>query len=58
MKIKKWFRNFLLIMLLLDIVMLTGECDNDLLFYTSKIFGIMILLINSNILYKYSDVFK
>lgn len=38
--------------------MLSGECDNDLLFYTSKIFGIMILLINSSILYKYSDVFK
>lgn len=51
--LKKWVENFLIIILILSILILVGECNNIIIFIGSKFVALIFGIISGNILYKY-----
>jgi len=51
--LKKWVENLLIIILILSILILTGECNDIIIFIGSKFVALIFGIISGNILYKY-----
>ena len=51
--LKKWVENLLIIILILSILILAGECNNNIIFVGSKFIALIFGIISGNILYKY-----
>ena len=57
-RLKKWVINALIVINMLCLVLIVWEMNNIVLFTISKVICIIIYLLNSYLLYKYSDIFK
>lgn len=51
--LKKWVENLLIIILILSILILVGECNDIIIFIGSKFVALIFGIISGNILYKY-----
>lgn len=51
--LKKWVKVLLTIVMLFSIMILAGECENDTIFYLSKLIGIIVFILTSKLLLKY-----
>lgn len=53
LKLKRWVQVLLIIVGFISIILLAGDCENDSVFYMSKIIGLILFYSASNLLYKY-----
>lgn len=56
--LKDWMKNFIIIIQCLLIMLLTGDCESNYVFFISKAIFLIIFLINHLILCKYTDLFS
>ena len=56
MKLRKWCCDLLIVIGLLAVLIASGECENDLLFFIKGIVCISIFTINGLILIKYGNI--
>ena len=56
MKLKKKWNNLLLITIFISIIIASGECDSNILFYTKGLISCFIIIINGLILVKYGRI--
>lgn len=52
-KLKKWVQVLLIIVVFVSVIILAGECEDDLTFYVSKIIGLIAFIGASELLYSY-----
>lgn len=57
-KLKRWVQNLLIIINLLSIMIFASDSNSTTMFITTKILSLIIFIINSYLLYKYTDLFK
>lgn len=52
-KLKKWVQVLLMIVVLVSVIILAGECDDDFTFYVSKLIALIVFIGASDLLYCY-----
>lgn len=57
-RLRKWFKYYLIIINCFLILILAGDTENFLLFTLKNIIGIILFIFNHCLLAKYSDMFK
>lgn len=55
LRLKKWVVNVIMIISVLLLILLGAECENTMIFITSKISVMFILFLNYKILDKFTD---
>lgn len=56
--LKKWITNLILMMQMLLFIMLGSDCENTILFITSKIVILLIMYMNHLIIKKYTRLYE
>lgn len=57
-KIKEWVKYILILINFIYVMLLSGDCENFIIFTISKVILLGAFLFNNYILYKYSDLFE
>lgn len=58
LKLKKWVEDLLIIVQVIIIILMAGDCESTLYFVISKLILMIVFLIDHSILSKYTDLFK
>ncbi len=56
MKLKKKWNNLLLITIFIAVIIASGECDSNVLFYIKGLISCFVIIINGLILVKYGRI--
>ena len=56
MKLKKWVTNLLIAIAFISVMVISGECEKDLLFIVKGILGTTIFTLCSMVLIKYGNI--
>ena len=52
-KLRRWLKILLIFIVFISIILLAGDCEDNTVFYTSKIIGLLLFISASDLLYCY-----